>query len=504
MIKKQKSIATGVFSRALLIAGIAGSIALTGCKKDPDDTTKTGGATSLDLTVKTLMFDDNGWGTKTSEVVIKPQDATWEIASAPEWLTVEPQGATIAVAASEYMNFRDRKGTIVVRSGDLTAEIEVTQTKSAPRIEEISGAMGIAAGAVSPNGRYVTGRAGGRSFAYDRMTEELFILGNGGGVANPPEMTTGLVVVDGVSNNGIVVGSASVSRNNPDDPQGIMTLPFSLNVHTEEFVWLRLEGDEIAAVSPKTPTTSHAWDISADGTSISGYIGLPADPNSSDIELRYVPVVWKGDDIIVLEHDQEGLDINDKANGIQPTQISADGSVVAGYVVPRVPRYTGVYWNVAQSDVAHYILRDDPTYFASEIYTVTNTGIPSKYIRPYKLSDDGKVVTGSLEDFTTGSDRGVKTPMSYNIETGEVILVTVAQGADGAFTLPDGTMMCLTDAGSVVYKDGAVSILEDWLAEYNIEPHPGANMLRDASTSGKVMVGGSRSGGGFMPIIVCL
>ena len=500
MTKKQKSMATGVFYRALLIAGIAGSIALAGCKKDPDDTTKTGGATSLDLTVKTLMFDDNGWETKTSEVVIKPQDATWEIASAPEWLTVEPQGETIAVTAHEYMNFRDRKGTIVVSSGDLTAEIEVTQTKSTPKIEQLP-ASGIPAKAVSRNGRYVVGTASARSFAYDRMTGDLYRLGSGGRGVNPPEMTIGVVVVDGVSNNGIVVGSASVNTN-ANDPNEIITKPFSFNVHTKEFVWLRLEGAEIAAVTPKTPITGHAWDISADGTSISGYIGLPA--NGEAVVLRYIPVVWKGDEIIVLNHDPEELELNDIVNGMQPTQISADGSVVAGYVVPRIPRNAGMFWNVAQPDVANYILRDDPTYFASEIYTVTNTGIPSKYLRPYKLSDDGKVITGTLEDFTISTERGTRIPMSYNIETGEVILATIAQGTDGSFSLPDGTIVSINDDGSIFYRDGNASTFGDWLSEHNIEPHPGFNLLRDASTSGKVMVGGSRSGGGFQPIVVSL
>ncbi len=85
-----------------------------------------------------------------------------------------------------------------------------------------------------------------------------------------------------------------------------------------------------------------------------------------------------------------------------------------------------------------------------------------------------------------------------------MILATPAQGADGAFTLPDGTMMCLTDAGSVIYRDGTVFTLDTWLTEHNIELYAGPNLIRDASTSGKVMIGGSRSGAGFMPIIVCL
>ncbi len=499
MTDKLKTIATGAFSRTLLVAGIAGALALAGCKKDPQGTKKTDPVT-LDVTESTLTFDDNGWETKTSEVIIEPQDATWEIASAPEWLTVEPQGTTIAVTAEEYMNFRDRKGIIEVKSGEVTAEIEVTQTKSTPKVEQLP-ASGMPAKAVSRNGRYVVGTASARSFAYDRMTEELFRLGSGGRGVNPPEMTIGVVVADGVSDNGIVVGSASVNTN-PNDPTDIITKPFSFNVHTKEFVWLRLEGAEIAAVTPKTPITGHAWDISADGTSISGYIGLPA--NGEAVVLRYVPVVWKGDDIIVLNHDPEELELNDLVNGMQPTQISADGSVVAGYVVPRIPRYAGAYWKVAEPDVVHYILRDDPAYFALGTYPVTNTGIPSKFLRPYKLSDDGKVITGTLEDYTISTERGVHTPMSYNIETGEVILATPAQGTAGSFSLPDGTIVSINDDGSLFYKDGEASTLDAWLAERNIEPFPGFNLMRDASTSGKVMVGGSRSGGGFQPIVVSL
>ncbi len=509
-MKTLKYIATGALAAALLVAGIVGCT---------DDNGGTGG--SLRVNPTELTFDDNGWPAQTVEV---SGAESWSVDAKPEWIEASQEGNNLVVSADGYSHFRDRKGEIVLKSGDATVAIAVTQTKSTTTLVEIDDAIGIPASIVSNNGRYVGGTVNAKSFLYDRMTDKTTKIGEGlemfgeheaiFGLADPSDISKGSIIVYDVSDNGIVVGVAGKLRQSaPEgstDPNDRQTMPFSYNVDTKEFTWLSLDvlpqlGDEMDGRQPTA--SSMAWSISADGRSISGYVGFPSGSGNG---LSYIPVVWRDNAVIVLAHPKTGTGDGNPARGYYPRKISADGNTVFGNLVDRQSYEVGCYWLMSDPSQIHFYKNDDGQFYQS---VTGNDGVatPRRYPTTENISADGKVVTSSIVDITSGSS--VYTPFSYNIETGETNVATIAPGSRGAFTMPDGAIMCTVlgasrPSGSVVYLDGKVYSLNDWLAnEHNSDINTTplfAFTLRDASATGKIMVGYYVYAEQYVPVFISL
>jgi hypothetical protein len=196
------------------------------------------------------------------------------------------------------------------------------------------------------------------------------------------------------------------------------------------------------------------------------------------------------------------LGLDDKAYGYQPRYMSADGKVIAGYLVPRMPRYVGCFWRVEQPDAVNFLKRDDPAFFASQFHEASGKYVPGKYIRAEKLSADGKTITATFEDFTV-TEVGEKKPMSYDIETGLTVVADAA--GTGAFTLPDGTIAYYGAASTCFYQKGASVSIDDWLLENHNFDLPVTNVfLRDVSASGKVMAGYRTEGAMIQPVLISL
>ncbi len=376
MIKNLK-----VFAAAALVALAA--VGIVAC----DDKEET-----LVCTPTSLSFEDNGWDSDTVDV---SGPADWFVTSKPEWIKTERSESKLIVTADDNDLFRERNGEIVVQAGSQSARIAVTQGKSVTSVQKYM-TNGIPATVVSPNGRYVIGTLSGRSFVIDRSAGTTIFLGSGAGEVNPPAFTTGGVMLYDVSNTGLVVGCGHKYIETTPDPDDIDILPFSYNIHTKVFTWLRLTDPSFATdpdIAGRTSSAGNAWSVSADGRSISGYIGLP-NTNDDAIQLMYLPVVWRDNDIVVLAHPLAGLGDGDNARGYMPRYMSDDGSVVAGYLANRYSDYVGVYWKLSNPGQLNFFKRDDATFFHN---TETDYGLlPDKYPRTENLSADGKVITASI------------------------------------------------------------------------------------------------------------
>lgn len=481
---------------ALVLA--AGTIA---CQSEP----KSGGDYS---------FTDEGGQTVTSlaffAVPFGPQVVTvaggekWEVASQPEWIEAERVEGTLVVTAEVNESFRERKGEIAVKAGSKTIAIAVTQQGNIPSYEIVETA-GIPASTVSHNGRYVIGTYQGRSFVYDRQNAKLTVAGVGKGVADPQDITQGTVHFYGIGDNGLAAGCAAVSAATAEEPNAISLRPCTYNVQTKAFTWLPITGTGIDAGA----SSGNAWSVSADGSAISGYLQLPRTGDGDEIELAYLPVVWKNNVPNVLGHPLEGLDEGDNTRGYMPTDISADGSVVAGYLATRFSDYVGCYWKMSEPGTVNFFLRDDPDFYSTYVNETTGKTLPDKFPRTSALSSDGKVITGTVVDASNASSIAY-TPFSYDIENGEVDAAW-GNNALGAFTMPSGALVYTLSqtAGaweSYFYENGQSTFMYDWLLDnYSIEEVPaGRATFRDVSLNGRTIVGSCYEGGGYQTIIVSL
>lgn len=461
---------------------------------------------NLTFTPNSLSFTDTSWESQTVQVTMTGEDAMdwdWEVAATPEWVNAVRDGDILTVTVQDYSAYRDRTGDIVIKVSRKKWYIPVTQSGSNPsfRILETNG---IPASAVSPNGRYIVGGRSSSSFIYDRSTDKLTLVGGSGPVADPNDISKGLVMLYDVSDTGLAVGWAAAYDETTTDPDDVDLLPISYNVNTKDFTWLQLTGDGIRT----DVSTGNAWSVSADGSAISGFLQYPADMDSNDIEFSYLPVVWQNNVPVVLGHNPEGLGDGDKTNGYMPTSISADGTIAAGYLSTRFSDHVGCWWDMSNPSEINFFLQDDPKFYSTYLNTIVDKTLPNKYPRTEKLSLDGKTITASIVDMSVAGTTSY-TPFNYNIETGETI-VAQDNNAIGSFTIPSGELVyaSVQSTGSAYdsffYKDGQTSSMHDWLLDvHNTEsPEDERMALRDASQSGKVMVGFLISTGGIYETIV--
>jgi hypothetical protein len=94
--------------------------------------------------------------------------------------------------------------------------------------------------------------------------------------------------------------------------------------------------------------------------------------------------------------------------------------------------------------------------------------------------------------------------MAYNIETGQTVVADVT--GRGAFNLPDGTIVYITESESTYFYQNGVSVsMDDWLIEKHNFDLPLENVfIRDASESGKVMAGYRTEGAFAQPVLISL
>lgn len=509
MIKNFKILAAGALMAVLLVAGSVG------CEKGPRNPEVIAG--TIKITPSELTFEDNGWSSKSVEIT---DVEDWYVSSTPDWLAAVKDGNSLVVTPKGNVDFRDRTGEVIVRAGTADALLEgkllVRQAKSAGVNIKVLDTPYLPANCISSNGRYVGGTFQSISFVYDRATNEFIQVGSGAreitaGVfitelADPSDISKGSINLYGVSDNGIIVGSAGKLREGASEgstnTNDRYTVPFSYNINTKEFKWLPLNilsqlGNEMEGRSPSAE--SHAGAISADGRTILGYVGFPRlAPGETDfpgIRIQYVPVIWRDGQPTVLAHPLSGLNDGDNTSGYLPIALSADGEIAAGAVVTRTAQRVAVYWRLSEPEKLNYLRRDDPVFFKN----ITEAGytLPSRYPMVDRISADGKVFTGTIVDTSSGE----RIPYSCNIETGSTVVANNVGGVFGTFTLPDGTLVCSAGGGfsfanATFYQNDTAMTMAQWLEKnYGAKDLPTENYsLRDVSAGGKAMVGFNRYG----------
>ncbi|MDR2890853.1 MAG: BACON domain-containing protein, partial [Alistipes sp.] len=313
--------------------------------------TQTGNPGALiHLSPESVSFPGESFVPVAVEVVAMESSLEWTVTSVPDWIDCTRTELKLELTAQPNRAYRERRGEVVVSSQGISRHISVVQSGTTPSfiVRQVGN---MPAMAVSPNGRYVVGWGGNRSFLYDRGTDQTTPIGSGSGEVDPNDISKGRYLAYDVSDTGLIVGAAFLGGD---------TMPFSLDIDRGEFTWLTLPGD----LEGRAPSSGIAWGVSADGTAISGMVSYPR-TDFENTQLQNLPVVWQNGSPTVLGHDPEGLGDGDNTRGYAANNISADGSVVAGYLETRFSDRVGCYWTMSDPEKVNLFLLDDPEFYST-------------------------------------------------------------------------------------------------------------------------------------------
>ncbi len=241
-----------------------------------------------------------------------------------------------------------------------------------------------------------------------------------------------------------------------------------------------------------------AWCISDDGKTIGGFYYYFEWTDAAQTEGFFAtfPCVWQDEKCLTLSYPGK-KEMGFNIDGAAVRWMSADGSVLLGYLVDDKATWPAVIWrkNAAGGYDCEPICKD---YFEAGF----KQGKPYMLFTPQALSENGEWVTISLqEEF---DDSNFNTPMPptqiarYNLKTGKLEILNINDQKFSASAISDdGSVLLYTEIDGIfgrvgyLWKAGetTVSCLDDMLIKIKGMPDFGANVPAAFAADGKTYMG---------------